>query len=163
EVVICDNTRRLLDQSFRLADLGAQHLKGFSEPVRAWRVVAELASEGRFEASHHTGESPLIDREREIKLLRQRWSQVKRGKGATVVISGEAGIGKSRIVHALREQIAGDPHVLLRYNCSPYHTNSDLYPVIGQLERAAGFEPDMSAERKLAALERLLAETGEAA
>src|SRR5262249_21010837 len=143
QVMICDNTRRLLDQSFRLEDLGPRDIKGFTEPIRIWRVVAEVASEGRFEASHHPGETPLIDREREVKLLRSRWKQTQKGRGATIAIVGEAGIGKSRIVHALRERIAGDPHILLRYNCSPYHTNSDLYPIIGQLERAAGFDQDM--------------------
>jgi class 3 adenylate cyclase/predicted ATPase len=157
-VVVSENTRQLLGQSFLFLDLGYQTLKGFSEPVRILRVVREIVPESRFEALHHAGYAPLLGRENEIGALLALWRQATPAGGRAILISGEAGIGKSRIVHALRERIANDPHTVLQYNCSPYHANSDLYPIISQLERDAKFESDMSPDEKLLALERLLSE-----
>jgi class 3 adenylate cyclase/predicted ATPase len=163
DVVVSETTRQLLGQSFLFLDLGYQTLKGFSEPVRILRVVREIVPESRFEALHHAGYAPLLGRENEIGALLSLWRQATAAGGRTIVISGEAGIGKSRIVQALRERIANDPHAVLQYNCSPYHANSDLYPIISQLERDAKFEPDMSPDEKLLALERLLSEWNPAA
>jgi class 3 adenylate cyclase/predicted ATPase len=156
EVVIATSTRRLLGDLFDLADLGQHTLKGLVEPIRAWRVLGESTVEGRFEALHVSGLTPLVGREEELGLLLGRWRQAKEGEGQVVLLSGEAGIGKSRIIQVLRERLADEPHTRLRYYCSPYHANSALYPVIGQLERAAGFQRDDPPELKLDKLEALL-------
>jgi class 3 adenylate cyclase/tetratricopeptide (TPR) repeat protein len=157
-VVVSENTLQLLGNSFLFLDLGYQALKGFAEPVRILRVIREIVPQSRFEALHHAGTAPLLGRENEIGVLLALWRQATAVGGRTMLISGEAGIGKSRIVHALRERIASDPYTLLQYNCSPYHANSDLYPIISQLERDAQFQPDMSPDEKLLALQRLLSE-----
>jgi class 3 adenylate cyclase len=161
-VVIAAGTRHLLGGLFEYADLGAQDLKGFAEPVRAWRVVVESRTESRFEALHGQQLMALIGREHEIGLLADRWERAKEGEGQVVLLSGEPGIGKSRIVRALRERIAGEPHTPLSHYCSPYHTNSALYPVISLLERAAGFSRDDRAAARLKKLEALLARGTEA-
>ncbi len=112
---------------------------------------------GRFEALHGQRLTPLIGREHELAMLLERWRRAKDGDGQVVLIAGDAGIGKSRLLRALREELAGEPHVALRHFCSPYHTNSALHPVITQLERAAGFAGDDGVGDKLAKLEALLA------
>ena len=157
-VVIAPGTRRLVDGLFELADLGAHDLKGFTEPVRAWRVVGTGAVESRFEALHGRHLMPLVGREEELQLLLARWRRAADGEGQVVLLSGEAGIGKSRIVQALREQLAGQPHTPLSHYCSPYHTASALYPIIGLLERAAGFTRDDPPEARVDKLEALLAQ-----
>ncbi len=156
-VVISRSTRDLAAGRFRYADLGSHALKGIADPVRAWRVIAPRATESRFEALHRTGFTPLVGREHEIGLLLERWEQAKEGDGQVVLLSGEAGIGKSRIVQTLRERTAAEELVRLRHQCSPYHTNSTLHPVIEQLERAAEFDAEDPAETKLEKLERALA------
>jgi class 3 adenylate cyclase/predicted ATPase len=155
-VLVAEPTRRLLGEAFALADLGACELKGFSGPVRSWRVIGDRPAKSRFEAAHATGVTQLISRQHELSLLLDRWTEAKAGDGQVVLLSGEPGIGKSRITQAFRERIADEPHRRLRYQCSPYHTNSALYPVIGQLEFAAGFSLDDPPERKLTKLEALL-------
>jgi class 3 adenylate cyclase/predicted ATPase len=156
DVAIAPATRLLLGDLFDLDDLGERSLKGLDAPVRAWRVLGESVSEGRFEALHSGDLTPLVGREEELDLLLRRWQQAKDGEGQVVLLSGEAGIGKSRIIQALRARSAGDPHTRLRYFCSPYHVHSALYPVIGQLERAAGFLRNEPSEGKLRKLETLL-------
>jgi len=156
-VVIGDTTRRLLGGLFKLEDLGPQRFKGFAEPLAAWRVEGEGQVEGRFEARHTAGLTPLVGRGEEIALLLRRWQQGKDGEGQAVLLSGEPGIGKSRIVREVRARLEGEPHVRLLCQCSPHHTTSALHPVIDQLERAAGFERDDLAEARLAKLEALLA------
>jgi predicted ATPase/class 3 adenylate cyclase len=153
-VVIADGTRRQLGGLFDVDDLGPQQLAGLVEPQRAWRVIGESGVLSRFEALR-SGETPLVGRDEELDLLLRRWEQAKTGEGRVVLISGEPGIGKSRLTAALSERVAGDPHTRLRYFCSPHHQDSALYPVIGQLERAAGFGRDdavATKEQKLAAL-----------
>ena len=138
-VVISQATRRLVGGLFELADLGPQRLKGFAAPLAAWRVEGQGRAEGRFEARHGERLTPLVGREHELGILLERWAWAKDGDGQAVLLSGEPGIGKSRITEALLELLADQPHTRLRYHCSPYHTNSALRPVIEQLERAAGF------------------------
>ncbi|MGC2202537.1 MAG: AAA family ATPase, partial [Stellaceae bacterium] len=155
-LVIGDVTRRQIGGLFDLEDLGRQALAGFAEPQRAWRVMGESGVVSRFEALR-SAETPLVGREEEIELLLRRWEQAKSGGGRVMLISGEAGIGKSRLTAALSEQIGSEPHTRLRYFCSPHHQDSALYPSIAQLERAAGFARDDAAEQKLGKLRALLA------
>jgi class 3 adenylate cyclase/predicted ATPase len=161
-VVIPAGTRHLVGGLFEYADLGAQDLKGFANPVRVWRVVGETRTESRFEALHGQQLTALVGREHEIGLLADRWERAKEGEGQVVLLSGEPGIGKSRMVRALRERLAGEPHTPLSHYCSPYHTNSALFPVIGLLERAAAFSRDDRPDAKLGKLEALLARGTEA-
>jgi class 3 adenylate cyclase/tetratricopeptide (TPR) repeat protein len=156
-VVVAASTRRLLGDLFRLRDLGRHEVKGIAEPVAAWMVEGVSASESRFEAVHTVNLTDLIGREDELDFLLERQRLAWKGEGQIMLISGEPGIGKSRLTAALAERIAGEPHTRLRYQCSPYHTNSALRPFIAQLERAAGFKPDDAPEQKLDKLEALLA------
>jgi class 3 adenylate cyclase len=158
-VVIAESTRKLLGGLFELRDLGARELKGVAEPVLAWAAVRPSVVEGRFEALHAGGLIALIGREEELEMLQRRWSRAKTGEGQVVLLSGEAGIGKSRLTAALLENVSSEPHTRLRYFCSPQHTDSALYPVIGQMERAAGFAHNDSAPSKLDKLDALLAKT----
>ena len=158
-VVIAESTRKLLGNLFDLQDLGAQDLKGIGGPVRAWAALRPASVESRFEALHASGLTELVGREEELELLLRRWSKAKTGEGQVVLLSGEAGIGKSRLTAALLERLAGEPHTRLRYFCSPQHTDSALYPIISQMERAAGFAHDDTAQAKLDKLDAVLAQT----
>ncbi len=158
-VVIAEGTRRLLGNLFELENLGARDLKGIAGPVRAWAALRASSAESRFEALHTTGLTALVGREEEIELLRRRWSRAKTGEGQVVLLSGEAGIGKSRLTAALLERLSDEPHTRLRYFCSPQHTDSALYPIISQMQRAAGFAHDDSAQAKLDKLDALLAQS----
>jgi predicted ATPase len=160
-VVIAPSTRRLTGGHFAYREFGGVALKGFDEPVSAWQVVAERAVESRFEAQHEIALTPLIGREEELELLRRRWRQAEEGEGRVVLLVGEAGIGKSRLTRALLEGMAGEPHLRLRYFCSSHHRNSALFPVISQIEHAAGFLRDDTAEQQLAKLDALLARAAE--
>ena len=155
-LVIGEATRRQIGGLFDLEDLGAQQLAGFTDPQRAWRVLGESGEVSRFEALR-SGETPLVGREEEVELLVRRWQQAKSGEGRVVLISGEPGIGKSRLTAALSERIETEPHTRLRYFCSPHHQDSALYPFIAQLERAAGFARDDTVESRLGKLRALLA------
>ena len=146
-VVIAESTRKLVGNLFELEDLGAQDLKGIAGPVRAWAALRPSSVEGRFEAFHASGLTELVGREEELELLLRRWSKAKTGEGQVVLLSGEPGIGKSRLTAALLERLATEPHTRLRYFCSPQHTDSALYPIIGQMERAAGFAHDDTRKR----------------
>ncbi len=157
EIVVAPSTRRLIGGTFELDDLGEQALKGINEPVRAWRVAGVARTEGRFEA-RGAALTPLIGRDEELGLVLGRWQRACEGEGQVVLLSGEPGIGKSRIVQALRQRLADEPHARLRYQCSPYHTNSAFYPIVAQIEHAAGFARDDSTESKLGKLEALLGE-----
>jgi class 3 adenylate cyclase/tetratricopeptide (TPR) repeat protein len=156
-VVVAASTRRLLGDLFRLRGLGSHEVKGIAEPVAAWAVEGVSASESRFEAVRTARLIDLIGREDELDFLLERQRLAWKGEGQIVLISGEPGIGKSRLAAALAERIAGEPHTRLRYQCSPYHANSALHPFIAQLERAAGFRADDTSEQRLDKLEALLA------
>jgi class 3 adenylate cyclase/predicted ATPase len=155
-LVIAENTRRQIGALFELEDLGLQPLAGFAEPQHAWRVLRESSVVSRFEALRSEA-TPLVGRNEELDLLLRRCQQAKSGEGQVVLVSGEPGIGKSRLLAALSEHIASEPHTRLRYFCSPHHQDSALYPFITQLERAAGFERVDTIEAKLAKLRELLA------
>ena len=158
-VVIAESTRKLVGNLFELEDLGAQDLKGIAGPVRAWAALRPASVESRFEALHASGLTELVGREEELELLLRRWSKAKTGEGQVVLLSGEPGIGKSRLTAALLERLATEPHTRLRYFCSPQHTDSALYPIISQMERAAGFAHDDTAQAKLDKLDALLAQS----
>src|SRR5271169_1631500 len=138
-VVIAEATRRLLGRVFDLEPLGSQTLKGFDAPVPVWAVLREADNVNRFEASRSHGMTPLVGREHEIALLLDRWRDATEGEGQVALLSGEAGIGKSRILAALREKIGDEPHVTMRYQCSPHHVNDAFYPITSQIWHAAGF------------------------
>ena len=154
-VVIAESTRKLLGNLFELQDLGAKEVKGIAEPVHAWAALRASAVESRFEALRGAA-APLVGRDEEIALLLRRWEQAKAGDGQIVLISGEPGIGKSRIIEAIQERLGAEPHTRLRFFCSPHHQDSALYPAIAQLERAAGFRRDDTAEHRLDKLETVL-------
>ncbi|MFO1069269.1 MAG: adenylate/guanylate cyclase domain-containing protein [Geminicoccaceae bacterium] len=161
QVVVGDVTQRLLGAGFELQDLGAQALKGLSGTVGAFAVLAERAAESRFEAR---GERilPMVGRDQELALLLERWTQAKAGEGQGVLLVAEAGIGKSRITRALLDTLAAEPHVRIRYQCSPYHAESALWPVIQQLVHAAGIAPEDGVGVRLDKLEAMLGRTGDA-
>ncbi|WP_076858739.1 adenylate/guanylate cyclase domain-containing protein [Bradyrhizobium mercantei] len=158
-VVIAESTRKLVGSLFELEDLGPKELKGITGPTRAWAALRAASVEGRFEAMHASGVTDLIGREEELDLLLRRWSKAKSGEGQVVLLSGEAGIGKSRLTAALLERVATEPHTRLRYFCSPQHTHTAFHPLIGQFERAAGFAHGDSPHSKLDKLDALLART----
>jgi class 3 adenylate cyclase/predicted ATPase len=155
-VVIAEATRRLLGNLFELKDLGARDLKGVAKPVRAWVALRASTVESRFEALHPSGLTALVGRAEETELLLRCWSRAKSGEGQVVLISGEAGIGKSRLTASLLESLAPEPHTRLRYFCSPQHTDSTFYPIIGQMERAVGLLHDDTPQQKLDKLDALL-------
>jgi class 3 adenylate cyclase/predicted ATPase len=159
-LVIAETTRRQIGGLFDLEDLGPRALAGFGEPQRVWRVLGESGEVSRFEALR-SAETPLVGRGEEVELLTRRWQQAKSGEGRVVLISGEPGIGKSRLTAALSELIGSEPHTRLRYFCSPNHQDSALNPFIAQLERAAGFMRDDAAETKLDKLQTLLGPAAE--
>jgi hypothetical protein len=142
---------------FELEDLGAQGVKGIARPVGAWAALRPSSVESRFDALHASDLTELVGREEELELLLRRWSSAKSGEGQLVLLSGEAGIGKSRLTATLLERIAAEPHTRLRYFCSPQHIDSALYPIISQMERAAGFTHDDNTQAKLDKLDALLA------
>jgi class 3 adenylate cyclase/predicted ATPase len=158
-VVIAESTRKLLGNLFELEELGAKDLKGIAGPARAWAALRPSSVEGRFEALHASGLTDLVGRQEELDLLMRRWSKAMTGEGQVVLLCGEAGIGKSRLTAALSERLATEPHTRLRYFCSPQHTDSTLYPIINQMERAAGFAHGDSGQTKLDKLDAVLSQS----
>jgi class 3 adenylate cyclase len=154
-LVIAESTRRQIGGLFEVYDLGPQPLAGFAEPQHAWRVISESGVVSRFEALRSEA-TPLVGRDEELDLLVRRWQQAKGGEGRVVLVSGEPGIGKSRLTAELSQRITSDPHTPPRYFCSPHYQDSALYPFIIQLERAAGFARDERVEQKLSKLRELL-------
>jgi class 3 adenylate cyclase len=158
-VVIAESTRKLLGNLFELEDLGPNDLKGIAGPAHVWAALRASSVESRFEALHATSLTALVGREEELELLLRRWSKAKTGEGQVVLLSGEAGIGKSRLTASLMERLTSEPHTRLRYFCSPQHTDSAFYPIIGQMERAAGFANDDTPQTKFDKLDAVLAQT----
>jgi class 3 adenylate cyclase len=158
-VVIAAATRNLLGNLFELRDLGPKQLKGIAGPVGAFAVLRASSVESRFEAMHPGGMTALVGRKEELELLLRRWARARTDEGQVVLLSGEAGIGKSRLSAALMENIAAERHTRLRYFCSPQHSDSAFYPLIGQFERAAGFAHGDTSQMKLDKLDALLAQT----
>jgi predicted ATPase len=156
-VVIAAGTRRLVGDLFEYRDLGSTEVKGFAKPVPAWQVLRPSVVASRFEALRGSALTRLIGRDEELDLLLRRWTRAKTGDGQVVLISGEPGIGKSRITAALEEHLDAEPHFRLRYLCSPYHQNSALFPFIDQLSRVAGIARDDPPAANLEKLEALLA------
>jgi class 3 adenylate cyclase/tetratricopeptide (TPR) repeat protein len=155
-IVIAEGTRRLLGNLFELRDLGAVSVKGFERPVPVWQVVRPSVIESRFEALRASTLIPLVGRGEELEVLLRRWQRAKAAEGQVVLLSGEPGIGKSRLTSAFRQRIEGERHVVVRYYCSAHNQHSALHPFITQLERAAGFERDHTADERLEKLEALL-------
>ena len=159
-VLVSDTTHQLLGDMFEYEDLALHAVKGLDEPVHVWRVLREQKNESRFDATRSRNLTQLIGRTSELRRLSELWQGACRGDGRTALISGEAGIGKSRISRALLDIIGDQPHFAIRYQCSPHHMRSPLYPIIGQLEHAARFERDDSDDVKLDKLAKLLSESG---
>jgi class 3 adenylate cyclase/predicted ATPase len=158
-VVIAESTRKLLGNLFEFQVLEVMDLKGIAGPVRAFAALRPSSVASRFEALHASGLTELVGREKELELLLRQWSKAKAGEGQVVLLSGEAGIGKSRLTAALLEHLASEPHTRLRIFCSPQHTDSTLYPIIGQMERATGFAHKDTVQTKLDKLDALLTQT----
>jgi class 3 adenylate cyclase/tetratricopeptide (TPR) repeat protein len=157
EIVIAPATRRLVGAAFELSDLGAHSLKGIAQPVRAWRVDSVHRLEGRFEAARgRVALTPLVGREQEVNLLLDRWALAQEGEGQVVLLSGEPGIGKSRILSALRTRLERQGAQTLRFQCSPYYVNSAFWPSIDNFERALKFGRDDTPQSKLDKLEALI-------
>jgi class 3 adenylate cyclase len=159
-ILVSDSTRRLLGGKFELRVLAPQTLKGFNLPVAAWEIMRERTNVSRFEAARSGALTPFIGREHEIALLIECWDHAVRGEGRIALLSGEAGIGKSRILAMLRERIGEQRCWMLRYQCSPHHINDAFYPVIGQIWHAADFVGGESAAARLAKLEQMIEPTG---
>ncbi len=158
-VVISERTRTIAGPQFEYLDLGKVEIKGFARPVAAWRVAGKTTVTSRSHALQSCDVLPLIGRDEEMELILSRWKRARRGEGQVVLLSGEAGIGKSRLTVALLEQLAREPHIRLQYFCSPQHTDSTLYPVIGEIWRAAGAVHDDSQQMKADKLDALLAQS----
>ncbi|MBR0883000.1 class 3 adenylate cyclase [Bradyrhizobium japonicum] len=156
-VVIASGTRDLTGGLFEYRDLGTVALKGFDRDMRAWQVLGGDAAESRFEALR-AASTPLVGRDDETSLLLSRWEQAKAGEGRVVLLSGEAGVGKSRMTQVLLERSAQEPHARLRYFCSPHHQDSALHPLIAQLNHAAGIRRTDTDGERLAKLEDVIAE-----
>lgn len=163
QILIAPRTRLLLGGLFEFADLGDRDLKGVERPVRVWRVVAPGSLSSRFEARTSSHLTPLIGRQDEVRLLHKQYSKAKQGKGQMVLISGEPGIGKSRLILALRHRLAEERYGFLQFQCSSYHTSSALHPVIHYLEHAADITRDTSPAVRLNKLEDLVRRTTEQA
>jgi len=160
-VVIAAGTRQLVGDLFEYRDLGPIEVKGVAGLVLAWEVLRPSVIASRFEALRGSALTGLVGRDEEIDLLLRRWTRAKAGEGQVVLLSGEPGIGKSRLTAALHERLAAEPHTRVRYFCSPHRSDSPLYPVIGQLERAADFEQDDPPDVKLEKVEALLRRTSD--
>ena len=159
-VIVAESTRKLLGNLFELVELGPQRLKGLARPTRAFAALRPNVQESRLEALHAGGLTALIGREQEREVLLRRWTKAKAGWGQVALISGEAGIGKSRLAAATLEQLANEgPHARLRYFCSPQHTDSAVHPIISHMERAARFSHEDDPKTRLDKLDALLAAT----
>ena len=161
-VIISAETKELAEGQFEYQDLGLHELKGIGSPVHAWRVLGSRQIYSRFEATRRGGLTRLVGRRQEVDFLYDRWQRTKKGNGQVMHLCGDAGIGKSRIIHALREKLGPEPHTLLVYQCSSHHQNTALYPMIRTLEAAANLDRKAGAEQQLQCLEQFLRELSQA-
>ncbi len=161
-VLVAASTHRLLGSAFVCAELGRDEINGKSKPVTAWRIIGECVVESRFEAIRPKRLTRFVGRQEQLSRLLNLWEQAKRGAGQVMLLCGEPGIGKSRTSNALLDSIGEEPHIKIRYQCSPHHTNSPFFPVIHQLERAACFEREDLPNTKLNKLEAVLSQAGDA-
>ena len=160
---ICNkSTHRLLGGLFVCADLGRVEVKGKSKPVAAWRVIGECVAQSRFEAIRPKRLTRFVGRQEQLGRLLNFWEQAKRGAGQVALLCGEPGIGKSRMSNTFLDSVAKEPHIKIRYQCSPHHINSPFFPIINQLERAAHFGREDSADIRLDKLEAMLSQAGDA-
>lgn len=159
-ILVSESTQKLLGGLFELTHTGEHDLKGFARPVPVWQVCGETSVESRFAASRIVGSLPLIGRAHEMGLLRERWQLARQGEGQIVTVTGEAGIGKSRTIEALQEELAAEPHARVNLQCSPYRSDSALYPVIQYLNRAARFTPTDTPDGRIEKLRAWLAKRG---
>ena len=155
-VVMSEATQRLVHGLFECQDLGPQTLKGISTPVSVYRVIGESTAQSRFEVAVGAGLTPLVGREEELGLLQRRWTQAKEGAGQVVLLSGEAGIGKSRLVQTLKEQVLAEGTTRIEFRCSPYHQNSAFYPIIDHLQRLLQFQREDTPQIKVTKLQQVL-------
>jgi class 3 adenylate cyclase/tetratricopeptide (TPR) repeat protein len=155
-VVVAEGTRRLLGEVFEMHPLGPTRLKGFASPTEVYRVLAERPARSRFEAHQAGGPLPMIGRDQELALVLERWRQTAAGEGQAMLLVGQAGIGKSRLVGAVLDALESEDHAALRYQCSPHHTGTAFWPVAQQLRFAAGIEPTDPEPTKLDKLKVLL-------
>jgi predicted ATPase len=160
EVVVSANTHHLVGHLFEFRDLGPQHLKGFAAPVAAYAIAGERPSASRFEARRGEPLAAMVGRDNELTLLIETWRKVKSGEGQLTLITGDAGIGKSRLIRALQDTLAADLPTCMDYQCSPHHSDSALFPVIQHLARAAHFELAETPDARLDRLETLFKEFG---
>jgi class 3 adenylate cyclase/tetratricopeptide (TPR) repeat protein len=157
QIIVSSDTRRLVGNTFDLVDSGEHILRGIVDPVRAWRVTGVAATDGRFDAAHGIGGlTPLVGRDLELGFLMDRWSRARDGEGQVVLLAGEPGIGKSRILRALREKLKGEDANAMRFHCSPYHMNSAFWPSIDSFERVLKFDRSEMPDSKLDKLESLM-------
>ena len=157
-VIIAETTRRLIEGRIQVEALDPLFVKGFSDSIQAFRATGIRAAT-RFDAATSENMSPFVARQSELNLLTDRWQQACSGDGQVVLLSGEAGIGKSRILHELRETLSSTAHTSIRFQCSPFNANTPFYPIIEQFENAAGFSKSDTHEDRLDKLELLIAET----
>ena len=136
-LLVSESTQRLASRAFDFQDIGTQELKGVTKPLQIYRVLSAKQRTSRFEAAHASSLTPLIGRSAELALLLDRWEKAKEGDGQIVLLSGLPGVGKSRLIHELKSSIQNEPHLLLNYQCSPYHSQSAFLPIIEQIELAA--------------------------
>jgi len=163
QILFADSSRRLAGGMFTFTDLGSRELKGFELPEQVWRLDGERTDVNRFEATRDPLGASFVGREDELAALTRRWDLVKQGQGQIALISGEAGIGKSRLVETAARQFAGDGAVRLRYQCSPFHESSAYYPFVRQLTQAAGLNISAPADEALANLQQLFPSRGDVA
>ena len=157
QVIIAASTRRLAGDLFAYRDLGPLGVTGVAGPVPAWQVLGRSALGSRSEALYAAAVTPLVGRDEELNTLLRVWQQAKSGEGRLVLLSGEPGIGKSRLLAALEDELAAEPHASLRYFCSPLHQDSALHPIVARWEQEAGFARGDSAEERLRKLEAIIA------
>ena len=156
QVTVAPATHQLLGSLFEYEDLGAHQVKGIDEPIQVWCVLGEGDVDSHYEATRMGSGLPLVGRQEELGLLTRSWEMTKQNHGQVVLIHGEGGIGKSRLLKALREQVHGEDYIWVAHQCSPYHINSTLYPIIEHMKRVTGWRPEDDTERKLEKLETAL-------